>query len=60
MNSGEGWYEWIREGTGTTHVAYVHENGSVYDPERGWDPTEFLLASAAGRVFKLVRVEVEE
>lgn len=56
-NSGEGWYEWLRDGASTTHIAYVHENGSVYDPEFGWDSAEFLMAAAAGRVFKLVRAD---
>jgi len=56
-NAGEGWYEWIREGSATTHIAYVHENGEVYDPEHGWNPPDFLLAAARDRVFKLVRAE---
>lgn len=55
-NSGEGWYEWIADGAVTTHVAYVHENGEVYDPERGWNPPEFVLAAASRRVFRLVRM----
>lgn len=57
VNSGTGWYEWIREGSMTTHIAYVHENGEVFDPEQGWNSPEFLLASAAGRTFRLVRAE---
>lgn len=58
-NSGEGWYEWlrVREGSAATCIAYVHENGEVYDPEQGWNSPEFLLAAAHGRVFRLVRAE---
>lgn len=50
-----GWVEWIRSGTGTTHVAYAHENGDVYDPEHGWNPDEFVLAKAAGDIYPLIR-----
>ena len=52
-----GWYEWIKPGSATTHVAYVHESGEVYDPEHGWNPEAFVLASAAGRVYPLVRAD---
>jgi hypothetical protein len=55
-NSGEGWYEWHRDG-GTTLVAYVHESGEVYDPELGWNPSEFTLAASAGRVHRLIRAD---
>jgi len=57
VNSGPGWYEWIRDGVATTHIAYVHDGGEVYDPEHGWNPPEFLLAAASGRVFRMVRAQ---
>lgn len=52
-----GWYEFIRDGAVTTHVAYVYEDGSVYFPE-GPDVVceiDFRLATAAGRCWRLVR-----
>lgn len=56
-NSGEGWYEWHKMPANTTHIAYVHENGEVFDPEEGWNSPNFLLASAEGRVHRLVRAD---
>jgi hypothetical protein len=56
-NRGEGWYEWLKSPRMTTHIAHVNEHGDVYDPEHGWNPVEFLLASAEGRVFRLVRAD---
>lgn len=56
-NAGEGWYEWHKMPGHTTHIAHVHENGDVYDPEHGWNPPQFLLASAEGRVHRLVRAD---
>ena len=40
-----GWVQYQRMPENTTHIAYVHENGDVYDPERGWLPkgSELLL-----------------
>jgi hypothetical protein len=52
-----GWYEFILDGKATTHVAYVHEGGSVYLPEADVTEDDFLFASAAGRVFRLMRTE---
>lgn len=52
-----GWYEFVMPGGSTSHVAYVYENGSVYLPE-GLDvvtETDFVLASASGRMWRLVR-----
>lgn len=56
-NTGEGWYEWHKMPQNTTHIAYVHENGSVYLPEGDADQSDFLLASARGHVHRLVRAE---
>lgn len=56
-NSGEGWYEWHKMPNFTTHVAYVHESGEVYVPEFGLTSEDFLLASAEGRVHRLVRAD---
>lgn len=53
-NSGEGWYEWHKMPQNTTHIAYVHENGSVYLPEGDADQSDFLLASARGHVHRAV------
>ncbi|MBS0024122.1 hypothetical protein [Microbacterium paraoxydans] len=39
----------------TTEIAYVHENGDVFDPVRGWNPPEFTIAAAEGNVRRLVR-----
>lgn len=52
-----GWHEFILDGVATTHIAYVYEDGSIYFPEGPEVVTEadFRLASAAGRVFPLVR-----
>ncbi|UOR02041.1 hypothetical protein MUN77_01535 [Leucobacter allii] len=52
-----GWHEFILDGAATTHIAYVYEDGSTYFPEGPEVVTEsdFRLASAAGRVFPLVR-----
>lgn len=57
VNSGEGWYEWHKMPMNTTHIAYVPETGSVYLPEDDLDSTDFLLASAEGRVHRLVRAD---
>lgn len=56
-NSGAGWYAWFKMPANTSHVAYVHENGEVYDPEHGWNPEEFALAAAEGQVHRLVRAD---
>lgn len=52
-----GWYEFIREGGSTTHIVYVHEDGSVYLPEGPMVASEmdFLFAAARGRAWRLVR-----
>lgn len=50
-----GWYEFLRPGVSTTHIAYVHENGWVYVPESDIDVSDFYLASASGRCWRLVR-----
>lgn len=50
-----GWFEWFKMPENTTEIAYVYENGDVFDPARGWNPPEFTIAAAEGRVFRLVR-----
>lgn len=55
--AGEGWFEWFKMPENTTHIAYVHESGKVYDPENGWDQPEFVIAAAEGHVHKLIRVD---
>lgn len=54
-----GWYEFIKPGGSTTHIAYVHEGGWVYLPEGPDVVTEedFTLASASNRFWKLGRVK---
>ena len=56
--AGVGWYEVIHPSDATTHIAYVHEDGSIYLPEGpALDRHEFEFASARGKVRKLVRVD---
>jgi hypothetical protein len=57
LEAGVGWYEWFKAPANTSHIAYAHEGGDVYDPENGWNPPEFLLAATEGRVHKLVRAD---
>lgn len=59
-NSGEGWYEWVKAPGMTTEIAHVSESGEVYAPGHGWNPAEFLLASAEGRAHRLVRADDED
>lgn len=33
-----GWVQYQKMPQNTTHIAYVRENGEVYDPEIGWMP----------------------
>ena len=54
-DAGVGWFEWFKMPENTTEIAYVHESGEVFDPVRGWNPVEFTIAAAEGRVFRLVR-----
>lgn len=42
-----GWVQYQRMPENTTHIAYVHENGAVYDPERGWLSSEDALIDHA-------------
>lgn len=56
-NSGTGWYEWIKMPLATTHVAYVHESGSIYLPENELISEDFLMAAAEGRVHRLIRAD---
>ena len=57
-NAGVGWFEWFEMPANMPHVAYVHEGGSVYDPELGWDPEGFTLAAASGNIHRLVRLDL--
>jgi hypothetical protein len=57
VNSGEGWYEFFHPTKVTTHVAYVFTNGDIYLPEEGVEYDDFVLASARGQVYRLVREE---
>lgn len=56
---GVGWYEVIHPSRATTHVAYVHEDGSIYFPEgtQVLDSHEFAFAAARGRAYRLVRAD---
>ncbi|PRB14482.1 hypothetical protein [Microbacterium sp. MYb62] len=54
-DAGVGWFEWFKMPENTTEIAYVHESGEVFDPVRGWNPVEFTIAAAEGRVHRLVR-----
>lgn len=54
-NAGTGWFEWFKMPENTTEIAYVHENGEVFDPARGWNPVEFTIAAAEGKAFRLIR-----
>jgi len=57
VNSGEGWYEFIHPTKATTHIAAVLESGDIYLPEEGLTYDDFILASARGRAYRLVRAE---
>lgn len=53
---GEGWYEFLKPVVSTTHIAYVHEDGSVYLPESDVvDEADFHVAQAKGRCWRLLR-----
>lgn len=54
---GVGWYEVIHPSRATTHIAYVHEDGSIYFPEgtQVLDRHEFAFAAARGLAHRLVR-----
>lgn len=54
---GVGWYEVIHPSRATTHIAYVHEDGSIYFPEgtQVLDRHEFEFAAARGLAHRLVR-----
>lgn len=56
---GVGWYEVIHPSRATTHIAYVHEDGSIYFPEgtQVLDTHEFAFAAARGRAYRLVRAD---
>ena len=56
---GVGWYEVIHPSRATTHIAYVHEDGSIYFPEgtQILDTHEFAFAAATGRAHRLVRAD---
>ena len=57
INSGPGWFEVIHPTSATTHIVYVHENGSLYFPEgtQVLDRHEFAFADARGMAHRLVR-----
>lgn len=56
---GVGWYEVIHPSRATTHIAYVHEDGSIYFPEgtQALDTHEFAFAAARGEAHRLVRAD---
>ncbi|MFD4572073.1 hypothetical protein ACFWNK_01920 [Streptomyces sp. NPDC058417] len=58
-NAGPGWYEVINPRTTTTHIAYVHEDGSLYLPEGDLTEEEFTFAAARGATHRLVRADEE-
>ena len=57
INSGPGWFEVIHPTRATTHIVYVHEDGSLYFPEGAQvlDRHEFAFADARGMAHRLVR-----
>ena len=57
INSGPGWFEVIHPTRATTHIVYVHEDGSLYFPEGAQvlDHHEFAFADARGMAHRLVR-----
>ncbi|WP_419817010.1 hypothetical protein [Glaciibacter flavus] len=57
VNSGEGWYEFVRYPQATNHVAYVHESGAIYLPESGLTVDDFIGAELIGALHKLVRAD---
>ncbi|UVK58747.1 hypothetical protein SEA_GANTCHERGOBLIN_86 [Arthrobacter phage GantcherGoblin] len=57
VTHGAGWYEWWNLEKSTTHVSYVHENGSVYVPESGVSVEDFITAVERGKAFRLYRLE---
>lgn len=61
-NSGAGWYEVIHPAKATTHIAYVHEDGSIYFPEgtQVLDRHEFDFAAARGRAHRMIRADASD
>ena len=57
INSGPGWFEVIHPSHATTHIVYVHEDGSLYFPEgtQVLDRHEFAFADLQGHAHRLVR-----
>lgn len=57
IDSGPGWFEVIHPSHATTHIVYVHEDGSLYFPEgtQVLDRHEFAFADLQGRAYRLVR-----
>jgi hypothetical protein len=51
-----GWVEFLRGRVSTTHVAYLHEDGSAFIPE-GLSEWDLRDAEAAGRMWPLVQGE---
>lgn len=60
-NSGVGWYEVIHPSAATTHIVYVHEDGSIYFPEgeQCLGRHEFEFAAARGNAHRLVRADAQ-
>jgi hypothetical protein len=54
-----GWVEFLRDQVSTTHIAYLHEDGSVYLPEGPQVVSEMDLrmAEIAGSMWPLVRAD---
>ena len=57
IDSGPGWFEVIHPSHATTHVVYVHEDGSLYFPEgtQVLNRHEFAFADMQGHAHRLVR-----
>ncbi|UVK58736.1 hypothetical protein SEA_GANTCHERGOBLIN_75 [Arthrobacter phage GantcherGoblin] len=53
LRPNEGWYEFIIQPSGTTHVGHVYESGRYHSLTSSID--EFVEAFNAGRAWKLVR-----
>lgn len=49
-----GWCEFTLSGVNTTHIAYVHEDGSIYLPETDITEADFHLSAARGLITQLV------
>lgn len=56
-NQGEGWYEFIKQPNGTTHIVSIGEYGAIYIPESGVTVADFLYAVIHNDIHRLIRAD---